>query len=182
MTRHQPAIACATARRSRAARQTIKVPDRRSLAAASPDCPPRGGSINAASAISCCSKCSRRPAATRAGARTKSARIPGPPTTFPCRGRRRSLVRELFEELGVLRDGEWDERYLVSLRRSACSCTAVGRRALSRHRGHRARSRAVSHASTDVSKRIPRHGRVHYPDGAGREAIAARSTFHARMA
>jgi NADPH-dependent 2,4-dienoyl-CoA reductase/sulfur reductase-like enzyme len=30
----------------------------------------------------------------------------------PVPGPRTSLVRELFEELGVLRDGEWDERHL----------------------------------------------------------------------
>ena len=34
-------------------------------------------------------------------------------------------MRELFEELGVLQDGVWDERASVSRRRNGCSSRAM---------------------------------------------------------
>ena len=66
----------------------------------------------AACAISSFSSSSARPAATRAGARTRSRRIRGRRTTCRCPAPSATLVRELFDELGVLRDGGWEERYL----------------------------------------------------------------------
>jgi NAD(P)-binding Rossmann-like domain len=38
----------------------------------------------------------------------------------PVPGRRAVLVRELFEELGVLREGKWDEHYLCFSPQGAC--------------------------------------------------------------
>ena len=47
-----------------------------------------------------------------AGVKTKSLLIPGPRIMFPCPVPKPNIVRELFEDLGVLKNGQWEERYL----------------------------------------------------------------------
>ena len=47
---------------------------------------------------------------------------------FPYRDRRLIYVRELFEELGVLKNGEWEERYSASLRKSVFSSMGDGKK------------------------------------------------------
>ena len=108
-TRTRSAIACATAAVVLAMRRRPRVP-----------VVIVGGGIaglsaawrldGAASATSSCSRWSRRPAATRGRAQRVTA-THGPRTTCPCPARA-PLVRELFDELGVLADGRWDERHL----------------------------------------------------------------------
>ena len=50
---------------------------------------------------------------------------------IPVPGSKAVYVRELFEDLGVLQNGVWNERYLCSPRKSACSSTAAGKKASS---------------------------------------------------
>ena len=80
--------------------------------AESPDSARHGGSTRGAFAISCCWRWSARPAATRDRDRTKSPHFPGPLTTSRFHPRIRRLCASCMEEFGVLRDGEWNERYL----------------------------------------------------------------------
>ena len=79
-----------------------------------------------------------------AGARTRSAAIHGRRTMFPCRTRRPTLVRELFEELGVLRERRVGRAPSVLLPAGApVPARPLAGRHRATDRGDRARSRRV---------------------------------------
>ena len=107
-----------------------------------------GACRNAAFATSCCSRWRPRPAATPAGATTRSSAFPWAAHYVPVPGRAPALVRELFEDLGVF-DGTALGRAAprATRRRSGCSFTAGGRRVSSRRWARRGATATSSRAS-----------------------------------
>ena len=76
-----------------------------------------------------------KPAATRARVKNEVSAYPWAAHYVPVPGPKAVYVRELFEELGVLRDGVWDERYLCFSPQERLFLTANGRKASSRRSG-----------------------------------------------
>ena len=93
-----------------------------------------------------------------------------------------SFARELFEELGVFRDGKWDERVLCFDPQERLFINGHWQEGIEPEDGASPRgSRAVS-PLPGKDQRVSRHGPVHRPHGARRKALAARSNVDGRLA
>jgi glycine/D-amino acid oxidase-like deaminating enzyme len=94
--------------------------------------------------------------------------VPGPKTTY---------VRELFEELGVLKDGVWDERALCFAPQERLFLYGRWQEGIEPAIGLRENERDQSTLGGS-DPQVPGKRRVHYPDGAWAVAIARRSGPH----
>src|SRR5580698_8784636 len=81
--------------------------------------------------ISCCSKWSGRPAAIRAGVKTKFRNFPGPRIMFRCRQKVNRWRASCSKTWACSAMAHGTSVCSASTRKSACSSTAIGKRALS---------------------------------------------------
>ncbi len=86
-----------------------------------------------------------------------------------------SLARELFEELGVLRDGKWDERALCFDPQERLFINGHWQEGIEPEDGATARDREQFRRFQEMINAVSRHRPVHGSDGTRREAIAAGS-------
>ena len=128
-----------------------------------------------ASATSCCSRWSAKLAATRDPAKMRLRRIPGPRTTSQFHRRALTLVRELMEEFGVLKNGEWNERYLCYSPQERLFLHGRWQEDIEPLDGSTARDREQMKRFSAIVQRTRAYGTVHGSDGARRETFAARS-------
>ena len=95
---------------------------------------------------------------------------------------RATLVRELFEELGVLRDGVWDERRLCFAPQERLFIHGRWQEGIEPETASTALDREDYRRFHDRMTEFRASGEFTIPDGTRRETFAARSHLHAGMA
>jgi len=100
--------------------------------------------------------------------RERNQRLPLAAHYVPVPGKKATLVRELFEELGVLRNGVWEERYLCFSPQERLYLHGRWQEGIEPVTAATARDREDFAAFRHPHERISRHGPIHHPHGARR--------------
>ena len=93
-------------------------------------------------------------------------------------GRKAALVRELFEDLGVLRDGDWDERHLCFSPQERLFLHGRWQEGIEPGTAATARDREQFAAFRRAHQGVPRRRASSPFPWSGRQAIAARPHLH----